>query len=161
MIRPEENPRLCQLPRWDDMSIGTCPQHIAWSETWNDVVSCLRFTQIERVLAWGDSGGNGKCRFESSTRGIHVAGKSGDLLAKELLQVFCDIASRIAEGHSRLHGDAEGFFSRGRSGFDFNASIDLRDGVDIRLIAHVGAACGIVYLLTVVPPVGARGQSAR
>ncbi len=138
-----------QLFRWDEMSVGTCPVSIPWNSKWSDVVSYLRFKGIDRLLAWGDSTGRGQCRFESAADGVRIANRSSNRLASQLLALFSSVIEPLAEGHSQRYVGEEAFFSSGRKRFDFNACIDLRDGTDIRMVVHVSAACGLVYMLNV------------
>ena len=139
--------------RWDEMSVSTCPAIIPWSSTWADMVEHLKSMKIDRLLAWGDSTGRGKCRLESAEREIPAGGRTTDQLAQDVLAIFRDIVKPNAEERMRFMSDSRewSFFSAGRSRFDFNASIDLCDGIDIRLVVHLSADCGSVYMFAVSP----------
>lgn len=139
------------LFRWDEMSTGSCRMDLPWSDSWGDAVERLRSAKIDRVLARGDSTGQGRCRFEAAAGGIRIADEGSDPLAHQLLALFSSVIEPLAEGHSQLYVGEEAFFSSGRKRFDFNACIDLRDGTDIRIVVHVSAACGLVYMLNVSP----------
>ena len=154
--------------RWDEMAVGTCPATIPWGAQWSDTVAALKSKNIERLLAWGDSTGRGKCRFESADRDTPLNGKEHERLARRALAIARGIAMPFAKHHAEWFVRDESFFSRGRRRCDFNMSIDLRDGIDIRLILHATAACGLVYMLTVSPvptprsePVGDRKSTRR
>lgn len=153
MVLPAKDLPTHTLLRWDGMSVSTCPAIIPWSSTWADMVEHLKSKDIERLLAWGDSTGRGKCRFESAEPEISTCGRSTGRLAQDVLGIVRGIVKPNVEQHSRFmrRSHEASFFSAGRDRFDFNASIDLRAGIDIRLVVHFNANCGSVYMLTVSP----------
>jgi len=126
------------------------------------MVDRLTSKDIDRLLAWGDSTGRGKCRLESAEREISGGVRSADQLAQDVLAIVRGIVKPLAEKHLRfMRGSREwSFFSAGRSRFDFNASIDLRDGIDIRVVFHLSADCGSVYMLAVSPVPTSRAEPA-
>lgn len=150
-MNDKTSPVPCCLFRWDETSAGTCRVVLPWSSKWSDVVSYLRFKGIDRLLAWGDSTGRGRCRFESTADGVLTADIGSKPLSNQALTLFAGVASPIAGGHSQRYVGEESFFSAGHKRFDFNACVDLRNEPDIRIIVHASAACGVVYLLTASP----------
>lgn len=156
MIRSEEFPPIYSPWRWDDMSVGTCPLTLPWSSEWTDAVAYLRSKKIVRLLAWGDSTGSGRCRCEYANGHITAAGKGSSDLDQQSLSLFCSVVKPIAERNAQLFSGEESFFTHGRMRFDFNASIDLRDYICIRIVVHVSASCGTVYTLSLLPDATSR-----
>ena len=138
------------------MSVGTCPLTLPWSSEWTDAVACLRSKAIVRLLAWGDSTGSGRCRCEYANGHITAAGKGSSDLDQQSLSLFCSVVKPIAERHAQLFSGEESFFTHGRMRFDFNASIDLRDCICVRIVAHASASCGTVYMLSLLPDATSR-----
>lgn len=156
LIRIDEYPLICSTVRWDDMSVGTCPVTLPWSSKWTDAVAHLKSKKIMRLLAWGDSTGGGRCRFEYANGRITAPHKGSSDLAQQSLSLLCSVVKPIAERHAELFTGEESFFTRGRMRFDFNASINLRDYICVRIVLHVSASCGTVYTLTLLPDATSR-----
>jgi len=156
LIRVDKYPLICSTVRWDGMSVGTCPLTLPWSSEWTDAVAYLRSKKIVRLLAWGDSTGSGRCRCEFANGHITAAGKGSSDLDQQSLSRFCSVVKPIAERHAQLFSGEESFFTHGRMRFDFNASIDLRDYICIRIVVHVSASCGTVYTLSLLPDATSR-----
>lgn len=156
LIRFDEYPQLCTTVRWDDMSVGTCPVTLPWSSKWTDAVAHLSSKKIVRLLAWGDSTGGGRCRCEYANGHTTAACEGSSDLAQQSLSLFCSVVKPIAERHAQLFSGEESFFTHGRMRFDFNASIDLRDYICVRIVLHVSASCGTVYTLSLLPDATSR-----
>ncbi len=138
--------------RWDSMSAATTSVIMPWSAKWDDAIADLRSKQIGRLLAWGDESSRCDCRYEYEGNGtVCLNPRVSHQRAGTFLALIREIVTSIETSHSQTFRFEPDYVSRGVGRFDFKCSIDLRDGVDVRIVLHLSKSCGTVFILTLSP----------